>query len=208
MKGLVLKDLYMLKSYAKGYLLMAVVFIAVSVVNDRNLFFIIYPCLLCSILPITLISYDEKSRWMQYSAALPYSGSQIVSVKYLLGLVMQVGMIIASMLAQVIRMVATGTYSANDLIVLGLMLIAITFLPPALCLPFIFRYGSEKGRFIYYIMIGIVCGSGIAASRFVINDLTAEVTVSAGLAAIAAAAIILYAASWYLSIRLFAKREL
>ncbi len=208
MKGLVLKDLYMLKSYAKGYLLMAVVFIAVSVVNDRNLFFIIYPCLLCSILPITLISYDEKSRWMQYSAALPYSRSQIVSVKYLLGLVMQVVMIIFSMLVQVIRMVATGTFTANDLIVLVLMLIVITFLPPALCLPFIFRYGSEKGRFIYYFMIGILCGGGVAASRFVINDLTAEVTVSAGLAAIAAAAIILYAASWYLSIRLFAKREL
>ena len=208
MKGLFLKDMYMIRSYCRAYLLISVVFIAVSVFSETNAFFVIYPCLLCSLIPVTLISYDEKSHWMQYSATLPVTRSQIVSVKYLTGLIFQVTMIAISTLAQAVRMSITGTFSGNDLLVMVLMLMIITFLSPAICLPLIFKLGVEKGRIAYYLMIGLVCGGGVAASRFMISDMTAQITFSAGMLVTTAAVIILYALSWYASIRFFAKREL
>ena len=40
MKGLLLKDWYMMKKYCRAYLLITVIFFAVSCVSDNNLFFI------------------------------------------------------------------------------------------------------------------------------------------------------------------------
>lgn len=40
MKGLLLKDLYMVVKYCKAYLLIAVVFLAVSLMGSDNLIFI------------------------------------------------------------------------------------------------------------------------------------------------------------------------
>ncbi|MDE7281371.1 MAG: ABC-2 transporter permease, partial [Ruminiclostridium sp.] len=67
MKGLILKDLYMTVKYCRIYLLIAVVFIAVSFVGNDSLFFIFYPCLFCGMIPVSLLGYDERSRWLQYS---------------------------------------------------------------------------------------------------------------------------------------------
>ena len=89
MKGLLLKDWYMMKKYCRSYVLIAVVFIALSLVSSGNMFFVFYPCLLCGIIPVNLLGYDERSRWMQYSGTLPYTKRQIVSAKYLIGLLAQ-----------------------------------------------------------------------------------------------------------------------
>ena len=66
MKGLLLKDLYMTMKYCRSYLLIAVVFTAVSFVGNDNLFFIFYPCPFCGMIPVTLLGYDERSHWQQY----------------------------------------------------------------------------------------------------------------------------------------------
>lgn len=63
MKGLLLKDWYMMKKYCRAYLLIAVVFIAVSLFSNDNMFFVFYPCLLCGMIPVNLLAYDERSRW-------------------------------------------------------------------------------------------------------------------------------------------------
>ena len=109
MKGLFLKDLYMLMSYCKSYLLIAVVFLAASFFGE-NLFFIYYPCLLCGMIPVNLIAYDEKSRFVQYSASLPVSAAQSVSVKYLMGLFSQIAVLLITGIVQGIRMKVNGTF--------------------------------------------------------------------------------------------------
>ena len=46
MKGLLLKDWYMMKMYCKSYHFIAVCFVALSLVSNGNMFFVFYPCLL------------------------------------------------------------------------------------------------------------------------------------------------------------------
>ena len=62
MKGLLLKDWYMMKQYCRYYLFCAVGFTALSVISSGNMFFVFYPCLLCGMIPVNLIGYDERSR--------------------------------------------------------------------------------------------------------------------------------------------------
>ena len=73
MKGLLLKDWYMMKMYCKSYHFIAVVFVALSLVSNGNMFFVFYPCLLCGMIPVNLLGYDERSRWMQYSGTMPFT---------------------------------------------------------------------------------------------------------------------------------------
>ena len=158
MKGLLLKDWYMVMKYCKAYLLICLVFIGVSIMSDDNFFFILYPCILCGMIPVTLLGYDERSKWDQYCAALPYTKAQIVSGKYLLGMGTQIGMLLLSAVIQVIRMRVSGAFSWKSFSSILSMLAILSFLTPAISLPPMFRWGVEKGRMAYYISVGLVCG--------------------------------------------------
>ena len=113
MKGLLLKDWYMMKMYCKSYHFIAVVFVALSLVSNGNMFFVFYPCLLCGMIPVNLLGYDERSRWMQYSGTMPYTKAQIVSGKYLIGLLAQLTILLVMGVAQAVKMMIADDLSAD-----------------------------------------------------------------------------------------------
>jgi len=208
MKGLLLKDWYMMKKYCRAYLLIAVVFIAVSLFSNDSLFFVFYPCLLCGMIPVNLLGYDERSRWMQYSCTMPYTKTQIVSAKYLIGLFAQVAMLLISGIAQGVKMTVCGNFVFGEFAVLMLLLLIMATFTSSISLPFIFKLGVEKGRTAYYIMVGFVCGASVLASSFLRGQLSTEIQPNGVLAALAVAGIGVYVFSWYLSILFFKKREI
>ena len=208
MKGLLLKDWYMMKKYCRAYLLIAVVFIAVSLFSNDNMFFVFYPCLLCGMIPINLLGYDERSRWMQYSGTLPYTKTQIVSGKYLIGLLSQITILVATGVAQAVKMLIAHNFELGDFAVLMLLMLIVSTLTSSICLPFVFKLGVEKGRTAYYIMIGFVCGASVLASSILRRQLISEIKPNLILALVAVVGICVYILYWYLSIVFFKKREI
>ena len=208
MKGLLLKDWYMMKKYCRAYLLIAVVFIAVSLFSNDNMFFVFYPCLLCGMIPVNLLGYDERSRWMQYSGTLPYTKTQIVSGKYLIGLLSQITILVATGVAQAAKMLIAHNFELGDFAVLMLLMLIVSTLTSSICLPFVFKLGVEKGRTAYYVMIGFVCGASGLASSILRGQLVSEIQPNLILALVAVAGIGIYILSWYLSIVFFMKREI
>ena len=207
MKGLLLKDWYMVMKYCKAYLLICLVFIGVSIMGDGNFFFILYPCILSGMIPVTLLGYDERSKWDQYCAALPYTKAQIVSGKYLIGMAAQIGMLVLSTVVQGIRMQVKGTFSWESFGSILSMLAAISFLAPAVSLPPMFRWGTEKGRMAYYISVGLICG--ISAFLVSVSGITVlgSLPSSTAMLLLGLAALVAYGVSWYLSIVFYRKRE-
>ena len=208
MKGLLLKDWYMMKKYCRAYLLIAVVFIAVSLFSNDNMFFVFYPCLLCGMIPVNLLGYDERSRWMQYSGTLPYTKTQIVSGKYLIGLLSQITILVTTGVAQAAKMLIAHNFELGDFAVLMLLMLIVSTLTSSICLPFVFKLGVEKGRTAYYVMIGFVCGASVLASSILRGQLVSEIQPNLILALVAVAGIGIYILSWYLSIVFFKKREI
>lgn len=206
MQGLLLKDWYMIKKYCRAYLLLTVIFTVVSFFGEDNFFLIFYPCLLCGVIPVNLIAYDENSRWTQYSEALPYTRAQIVSSKYLIGIFIQLAVMILTVIAQSVRMNMAGNFSLSELLMIALTMLSIAGLSSAICLPFIFKMGVEKGRTAYYVMIGIVCAGAVSASM--VFGEQAEAQIDLPIAIIAVISVAIYALSWYLSIQFYKKREL
>ncbi len=206
-KGLLLKDLYMLRAYCKSYLLIVVIFLAASFFGG-NMFFIYYPCLLCGMIPVNLLAYDERSRFVQYSASLPVSRKQAVTEKYLMGLFSLAAVLLVTGVVQGIRMHVNGTFSAGGFAVVMLSLLVVSLLASAIPLPFVFKSGVEKGRIAYYVMIGFVCGVGILFSESFKGGLPGDVPPGAVFAALTIFGVAAYALSWYLSVRFYTKREL
>ena len=172
------------------------------------MFFVFYPCMLCGMIPVNLIGYDERSRWMQYSGTMPYTKAQIVSGKYLIGFLSQLAVLLVMGAAQAVKMIVAREFVPGELAVLMLLMLIVSTLSSSICLPFIFKLGVEKGRTAYYVMIGFVCGASALASNLFRGQLGVEIQPNIFLALIAAVGIGVYVLSWYMSIVFFKKREI
>ena len=208
MKGLLLKDWYMAAKYCRLYLVISAAFIVFSAFEESSLFFLFYPCMLCGMIPVNLLGYDERSRWLTCCDTLPCTRAQFVSAKYLIGLLGQLAVLLLTGIAQSIKMSRSGGFAPQELAFLLLTLLAVALLSTATTLPFIFRLGVEKGRAAYFVMVGIVCGAGALATRLSGEAALAPARTKFLPAALTAAAICLYALSWMLSVRFYQKREL
>ena len=208
MKGLLLKDLYMTMKYCRTYLLIAVVFIAVFFASNDNLFFIFYPCLFCGMIPVSLLGYDERSHWLQYSDTLPYTKGQIVSCKYVIGLMAQITMLIVTGVAYAVRTSINGTFELNGYIVLMLTILIMAMITSSISLPAMFKLGVEKGRIAYYVMVGVIFAVVGAASSVLGADFQAEFQLDGILPILCLLGIGIYALSWYMSVVFYKKREL
>ena len=79
MKGLLLKDAYQIWHYAKGVIVAAVVMMGagvVTIMNGAN-FFIVYAGFLMGMMPMTLLAYDQASKFSEYSGVLPVTKEQL-----------------------------------------------------------------------------------------------------------------------------------
>lgn len=207
MKGLLLKDFYMLSKYCRAFALLILVFCVAGAFGSMNTFMLFYPCIITGMLPVTLISYDEREKWAEFAQTLPYTRAQLVSSKYIVGLIMESAVLLLTMLAQTVRMLQCGSFTAGEVMGLFSMMLPVALIPASILLPFIFKFGSEKGRIAYYIIVGAACaGAAILVGVLPENQIVLEGTAQQLIAA--AAAVAAYAVSWLLSIRFYQNREL
>ena len=80
MKGLLLMDWYTLIKQMKIMLVLMLVFACVPGYSMAA-FAVVY----AAMLPVTALAYDERSKWDELAAMLPYSVREIVGGKYVLG---------------------------------------------------------------------------------------------------------------------------
>lgn len=202
MKGLLLKDFYVTIKDLKIYLFIAVFFIGAAVIDKSNIFFLYFLSIISGMFPQTLLSLDEKSRWTEYSLVLPYSQNQIISSKYVIGIVLPTVMSALSSL-----ILCFMGYSLREIFFFFVTASSMSFIIPAVCLPFSFKFGVEKGRIVYYVVIALVVFSyaffGVNAAESSGPILTA--VPSNIISIVAIAAIVFYVLSWLLSIKLVKK---
>ena len=207
MKGLLVKDFYLICKYCRAFILIIAVFVGVFIVSDGSVFFVSYPCIISGLLPITLIAYDEQDKWDAYAGGLPYTKTQLVSGKYMIGLGMSVLVVVVIAVAEAFRMYASHVFVISSYLGLLLPLFSVSLLAPALALPFVFKFGAEKGRIIYYAMLIILTCVGSAVFVRTGTNITVFAS-NAGIYSVLAASIFLYAVSWLLSVYFYKKREI
>lgn len=207
MKGLLLKDWYAIKSYFRAFFLMDIIFIVGSCFAYGNLFFLIYPCIFSGMISMSLIAYEEKEKWNIYAGTLPYSKAQLVSSKYVVSLFIGLLTILAMSSVQVGMMLYKHEFNLFTILNFITILLPVSLLPTAILLPFVYRFGAEKGRIIYYIVIAVFCGSvGFLGG---IKDYNLSVSKNYNFDVIAfLAAVLIFGVSWLLSVKFYQNREI
>ncbi|HML68644.1 MAG TPA: ABC-2 transporter permease [Clostridia bacterium] len=187
MKGLMLKDYYTLLKQLKLYLVFIVI---LSVIPNTNLssIAIVY----AAMLPITVIAYDERSKWDQLAAMMPYSKRELVFSKFLIGYVgVAVCMLLSLGLQAIVGALGGQPFTTETVLAIiltsfaGLILLALN-------LPFMFWLGVERGRVVFMVLIAVTVFLGMMSAESAkkvleLSTITPEMLI--GIGALAAVAV-------------------
>ena len=212
MKGLLLKDAYQTWCYIRWIILVSIAMMLVGtfLMKDGSNFFMLYSGLMLGMSPMTLLAYDQNSRFSAYCAALPVTKEQIVGGKYLIGLC---GMVLAELLSMAALAAAQllwGTVTVQLTVATLLQVAMLTLLGNMILLPLTYRFGYEKAKYVYYLSVGMLGGlMGITVSSdgTLLNGILPANGSLLVLVVVLAAALALYAVSWRLSVAWYGKAE-
>lgn len=197
MKGLLLHDWYQMKKYCRVTGLMAVFFLVLYGIGGET-FCLFYPALLISLMPMTMLSYDEKSGWNRYCQNLPITEETYVRGKYVMGLLSLLPLLLGTG-AMLLIFYRQGRLTLQEVSQFMNVLCAVSLVNPSLTLPFLFRFGTEKGRIAYYLVLGSFCAAIVLLSPS-INELSLSNVF------LLPVGLLLYVASYALSVRGYKKR--
>lgn len=156
MRALLLKDILALKRTLRIYAAFLVVYCAIGIFSDSPSFFMVFITVLSIMLPINAMTIDKGCHWNAYAACLPIPRSMSVLSKYVLA---GLGILAAIIPCLVFRLVDRYTSLITDTIswseIALMTALALTIL--AFQMPFLFRFGPERGRFASMAALLLLC---------------------------------------------------
>lgn len=156
MKGILYKDLMTIRKTVWIYVVL-VVLLAGFGSEFQLMFAMIYSLML----PVNILAYDERSHFERLQSAMPVSGLACVADKYLIGY----ASIAFALMVALVRSALFSDYAVPAWLMLAS--VAMALLAVSIVLPIMFRLGTEKGRMVYLLAIGLQM-----AMYFVLSDAT------------------------------------
>lgn len=209
MKGLILRELYVLKKIAKPYIAMLILFPVLTVITNGKVYFSVFSALFAGLIPYIVLYYDERGKWDIYSQILPITRAKSVAANYIVGILI---VFCVTVLTSIGLLFAKDTLTYT----IGLILTFIVgLLMPSVTLPIYYRLGTIKGKYVGMIIAGALGGfSAMLFNSFTLedsymNDVLKSIRINPFIAsAIIIVSVGIYVLSCLLSIRLYKNREL
>ncbi len=156
MKGIFLKEMYLLRSLWKSWLFVAGIMALNGIAaGNMGLMFatITFIGVMCT---MTAFGYDSSSHWDAFALSLPVTRRQMVLCRYGVGLA-SMGLVSAALLPLSLLILALNekadplemAVSFGSCLAVGLILLAVL-------VPVIYKFGVEKARYLYVALIGAV----------------------------------------------------
>lgn len=206
MSGLLLKDFYILKKDCYWNVIIALGFSLFGIFTS-NPFWVVWPVLMCGLMPGTIMGLEEQSGWMAYADTMPWSRKTVVTAKYAFLLLLVFGT--STLLAVIFTL--SGALAKMDLTIFDLLAISLIIgvVPSCIMLPVNFKVGTVKGRIWYFAAIAVAAGIGGGASALLI-DSAAKLPENTGSFywLLFVLPIVILVISWCLSVKFYEKREL
>ncbi|NLG05783.1 MAG: ABC-2 transporter permease [Clostridia bacterium] len=163
MKSLLLKDYYVLSKQALWYLFIIICYSFIPVQNA----ILGFPIIFGVMLPITAVSYDERSKWDILMKMMPYQSFQAVFSKYILGYISMFAAGVISAVIQTLLMVFRDKTMDPVYYISLTAVFLMGCLIQAIYLPLVFRWGVEKARIIFYAVIAAMTALSMIIVEFI-----------------------------------------
>ena len=191
MKGLLIKDLLLLKNQQRFFLLILFMSVGMLLAGVNSLFVINYITLIITMFTLSSISYDEFDNGYAFLFTLPITRNQYAAEKYVFGFVTGgSACIIVTVIALIMNFVRGGA-GTLELLITALLYLFMSLLFMAVVVPVQLKFGTEKGRIVLIFIIGLIFAAGfivVKAAKTFQLDLS---TVVAALTSFAAGPVII-----------------
>ncbi len=169
MKGLLMKDLMLMKNQGRYFLTVTLIACAISFLGSDgfSIFCCSYVTFLFAYFTHSTIGYDEFDNGMGFLMALPVDRRTYVKEKYLFGILTTLAAWTASSLACVASGLTSGAQRDLPSTLVGLvsiLCVVLAFLSASLFLGL--KYGSEKGRSVLFGVIGAAVACMFLSYKF------------------------------------------
>ena len=202
-----MKDLYLVRIQILIVAIVLAVYIVMALISSGGgsigTFTGTYSVVVMSLLPITILNFDEKSKWGRYSAAMPVSRRANVLSKYIIMIVLSV------INAAVIGLVYTlSKESARRIFIVFILAASLTTGSVVTALGY--KFGSTNARFIFTAVIFVAVISAVAVAGGISisfgNELGSGLTIAA-LIFLAVSALVCLA-SYMISAHIYENKDL
>ena len=209
MTGLVYKDLMVMKKTLALYMVIFAVYGYMGIAYDQGGLLFAMVLILSSMVPVSTIAYDERSKWDRIANTMPLSRKEIVMAKYLFAIVLTA---FSTAVCFVIYLFDKRIPLEEKLIMCFTLMLTGMFYQ-ALLLPVNIKFGAEKGRnimlaimFVPVVLVMMVSKAGIVDFNVVeIFFTNNEHLIPYVLVAVVA---IVYTASVLLSVKIYENKDL
>ena len=215
MRGLLEKDLRLLKGQKNFFLIILLITVFLSLNSEDN-FAVTYLTFIAGFLTISSFGYDDNGNCMPFLLTLPVSRTLYVKSKYVLGFLLTfigwaAGMVISMVTALLHKAPPTVEAVLFQLAWVFLWMIMLSFV-----LPMLFKFGAEKGRMATLAMMLVFMAIVFVFTKLAETlgmDVDACLEALAGqqivvlVAGMAAAALIILLISYSISVKIIQKKE-
>lgn len=215
MKGLLLKDLSIMKTQGRSVVIFMAIALFMLMAGNNTTFAVAYVNVLFITFGITTLSYDMHDNGYAFLFTLPISRKLYVMEKYVFSLLSIATGVVFSLILMIGVSFIKDDYiltTSEISFVIGYVIGAIVVL--SIMLPVNLKFGPEKGRIAMIIVIAIIVAGGFAASKIAgTMDLTKvywgirEITPMVVMGILSIVVVMILIISYLISCRIMNKKE-
>lgn len=163
MYGLIKKDLLMIKQNIKILMLVFIVFLGMTIINESDMTFILP--FMAVMISISTFSYDNYNKWDAYAITLPNGRKNVVRAKYISTLVFVIISFIISIISLFIMNKCGVKLSLKTTIEELTGCLVAVFLIMSIMFPIMYKFGVEKGRIALFVISFGITGIALLISK-------------------------------------------
>ena len=208
MKGLMLKDIYVIKD---GLLIPMLILVllgtVLSVLSSPWVLIVVAACSLAMQTTMT-IPTDKSSQWYKFSVTLPVSRVQFIRSKYVMYAIFGVlGLLLGGAITAAVTMIMGG-FKIETLLTFACMAVSMLLLPGSVNIPLAFLLNEEQsivGIVISYVAAaGLFLGISFVLGQFM--DMSENTLLTYGI--VAGFSVVVYLISWAIAPKVVSRSDL
>ncbi|WP_428259515.1 ABC-2 transporter permease [Gallibacter sp. Marseille-QA0791] len=160
MKGLLMKDIILLRPQLKIYLIILVFWFLIAMWNGQPGFFGGLMAMFALMIPMTTVAYDDNCKWPAFALTAPVPRFKLVLSKYV---ILFMTMLVLSVIIFIGSLVMGEDVSGSFFLTVAMF--PFGMIMASVLLPIIFKFGVEKGRFAFLAFIAFVVAAVVAGGR-------------------------------------------
>lgn len=162
MTGLILKDFLILRKTLRSYLLILAIYVAVAFTGYWSSSFVGgFMMVMVALLPMNVFAYDKQARWDVYGLSLPVGRTKTVAARYLAVLIMfAASAVLTTVLGVAMSIAGRMEESLGEYMLSCAICIVVAMLVNATMLPFLYKFGPERARMMFYGVLGLFVLAG------------------------------------------------